>query len=138
MSFILYTGKPDKQEHGFCTNIVLDLCATVPRAINHKVYCDNYFTTIRLQVELEKLGIYTVGTVRPNRLTDLTMKNKKELSSKGRGAMDHRIAEVDGVTLCVTRWYDNNVVNCLSTLHGCESLDSVKRWSSQPKNVYIL
>ncbi|CAF4614156.1 unnamed protein product [Rotaria socialis] len=134
--FILYAGKSDKQEYGFCTNIVLDLCATVPRAINHKVYCDNYFTTIRLQVELKKLGIYTVGTVKPNRLTDLTMKNKKELSSEDRGAMDHRIAEVDGVTLCVTRWYDNNVVNCLSTLHDCEPLYPAERWSSQQKKTY--
>ncbi|CAF1571150.1 unnamed protein product, partial [Rotaria sordida] len=47
--FIFYTGKNDKKKHGFCTDIVLDLCETVPRFINHKVYFDNYFTTIRLQ-----------------------------------------------------------------------------------------
>ncbi|CAF3396410.1 unnamed protein product [Rotaria sp. Silwood2] len=137
--FIFYTGKSDKPEYGFCTNIVLDLRETVPQAINHKVYCDNYFTTIRLHVELKKVGTYVVGTVRPNRLTDLIMKNGKELSSKGRGAMDHRVAEVDGVALCVPRWYDNNVVNCLSTLHGCEPVNSVERWSSkQKKHIQIV
>ncbi|CAF4222863.1 unnamed protein product [Rotaria sordida] len=45
--FIFYAGKNDKKKHGFCTDIVLDLCETVPRFINHKVYFDNYFTTIR-------------------------------------------------------------------------------------------
>jgi hypothetical protein len=79
------------------------------------------------------LGIYAVGTVRTNRLPDLVMKDVKTLEQEGRGSMDHRIAQVDGVELCVTRWYDNNIVNCLSTLHGCESTDLVKRWSSSQK-----
>ncbi|CAF4676307.1 unnamed protein product, partial [Rotaria magnacalcarata] len=136
--FVFYTGKGNKQEHGFCTDIVLDPCETVPRFINHKLYFDNYFTTIRLQVELKKLGIFSVGTVRPNRLLDLTMKTAKDLSSNGRGAMDHRVTEVEGVELCVTRWYDNNVVNCLSTLHGCQPIDSVQRWSSKEKKHVLI
>ena len=82
---------------------------------------------------LKKLGIYTVGAVRPNRLSDIVMKNKKELSYEGRGAMDHRVASVDGVELCATSWYDNNVANCLSTLHSCTPTDLAKRWSSEKK-----
>ncbi|CAF5106279.1 unnamed protein product [Rotaria sp. Silwood1] len=78
--FIFYTGKGNQQQHGFCTDIVLNVCETVPRFANHKVYFDNYFTTIRLQVELKKLGIFSVGTVRPNRLIDLNIKNAKDLS----------------------------------------------------------
>ncbi|CAF1406134.1 unnamed protein product [Rotaria sordida] len=39
--FIFYTDKNDKKKHGFCTDIVLDLCEIVPRFINHKVYFDN-------------------------------------------------------------------------------------------------
>ena len=131
--FIFYTGKADTSQYGFCTDVVLELCQTVPFMINHKVYFDNYFTTIRLQVELMKLGIFAVGTVRRNRLPDLAMKDDKCLSKEGRGSMDHRVADVDGVELCVTRWYDNNTVNCLSTLYGCESIDFVKRWSAKEK-----
>jgi hypothetical protein len=62
--FIFYTGKEGKSKNGFCTQVVLDLCEKVPRSINHKLFCDNFHTTIRLQVELHKLGIYAVGTVR--------------------------------------------------------------------------
>ena len=131
--FIFYVGKGDKPELGFCTNIVIDLCETVPRSSNHKLFCDNYYTTVQLQVELKKLGIFCVGTIRSNRLPGLSMKDVDDLSREGRGAMDHRVAEVDGVQLCATRWFDNNVVNCLSTLHGCESVDSVRRWSTKEK-----
>ena len=131
--FVFYTGKSNKSKYGFCTDIVLDLCETVPPMMNYKLYYDNYFTTIRLQVELMKLGIFSVGTVRANRLPDLTMKDDKRLSSEGRGSMDHRITEIDGIELCATRWYDNNSVNCLSTLYGGESVDLVKRWSAKEK-----
>ncbi|CAF1435480.1 unnamed protein product, partial [Rotaria sordida] len=34
--FIFYTGKNDRKKHEFCTDIVLDLCETVPRFKNHK------------------------------------------------------------------------------------------------------
>ncbi|CAF1500613.1 unnamed protein product [Didymodactylos carnosus] len=62
------------------------------------------------------------------------MKNEKDLSKEGRGSMDHRVAEVDGVELCAVRWYDNKAVNCLSTLYGCQPADSVERWPSKEKS----
>ena len=131
--FIFYTGKGDKTEHGFCTNIVISLCETVPRSIGHQLFCDNFYTTIQLQVELMKLGIFCVGTIRPNRLQSLSMRDGEDLSREGRGSMDYRVAEVDGVQLCATRWFDNNAMNCLSTIHGCEPIDSVRRWSTKEK-----
>ncbi|CAM4740376.1 unnamed protein product [Rotaria magnacalcarata] len=134
--FLFYVGKSDfdTQEQGFCTRVVLELCETVPRSIMHKRFFDNYFTTIKLQVELKKLGIYSVGTVRANHLPGLIIKDEKDLSKEGRGSMDHRVAEVDGVQLCAVRWYDNKAVNCLFTLYGCQPTDLVERWSSKEKN----
>ncbi|CAF4509013.1 unnamed protein product, partial [Didymodactylos carnosus] len=131
--FVFFTGKSGKSEHGFSTKIILQLCETVPHGINHKLYFDNYYTTIQLQVELYKLGIHAVGTIRSNRFVGLVMKNENELSKEGRGAMDHRVTEVDGVRLYITRWYDNNVVNCLSTLYGCHPINLVQRWSPKEK-----
>ena len=131
--FILFTGKQGGSQHGFCTDIVLQLCETVPRSLNHKLYCDNYYTTIRLFVELFKLGVSATGAIRSNRLQGLMMKNEKELTKEGRGSMDHRVAEVNGVELCVTRWFDNSTVNVLSTLHGCDPINPVQRWSKKEK-----
>lgn len=67
--FIFYTGKADKPHYGFCTDVSLELCETVPSMINQKVYFDNYFTIIRLQVELMKKGIFAVDTVRKKSIT---------------------------------------------------------------------
>ncbi|CAF3536949.1 unnamed protein product [Rotaria sp. Silwood1] len=115
--FLFYVGKSDfdTQEQGFCTKVVLELCETVP-------------------LELNKLGIYSVGTVRADRLLGLIVKDEKDLSKEGKESMDHRVAGVDGVELCAVRWYDNKTDNCLSTLYGCQPTDLVERWSSKEKN----
>ncbi|CAF4590981.1 unnamed protein product [Rotaria sp. Silwood2] len=131
--FIFYTGKTNERQNGFCTDIVLKLSETIPKMMNYKLYFDNYFTTIQLEVQLKKLGIFSIGTIRSNRLTDINMKDIKSLKQEGRGSIDYRITQVDGVELCTTRWCDNNIVTCLSTLSGCESIDMVKRWSSSQK-----
>jgi hypothetical protein len=39
--------------------------------MNHKVYYDNWFSTVNLLAELEKMGIQSLGTVRPNRYQDV-------------------------------------------------------------------
>ncbi|CAF1455356.1 unnamed protein product [Rotaria magnacalcarata] len=131
--FIFYSAKANEPQYGFCTDIVLKLCETIPKMMNYKLYFDNYFTTIQLEVQLKKLGIFSIGTIRSNRLANINMKDIKSLKEGGRGSIDYRIIQVDGVELCATRWYDNNIVTCLSTLSGCESIDMVKRWSSSQK-----
>lgn len=81
----------------------------------------------------KKLGIFSAGTVLSNRLPDLVMKDEKTPKREGRGSMGHCITHVDGVKLCVTRRFDDNVINLLSTLSGCEPKDSVKRWPANEK-----
>ena len=63
---------------------------------------------------MKKLDSYSVDRVRANRLPGSIMKDENDLSKEGRGSMDHRVAEVDGVQLCAVRWYDDKAVNCLS------------------------
>lgn len=58
--FISYTGKADESEYEFCTNIIIKLSVTVPRMMNYKLHFDNYSATIRLQVELKNLEIFSV------------------------------------------------------------------------------
>ncbi len=55
-------------------------------------------------MELHKLlGIYVIGTVRSDQLSDLVMKSNTDLSKKGRHAMEHHIAEIDGVQVCAKK-----------------------------------
>ncbi len=58
-------GEPDL---GASSNIVLQLAQTIPSGANHLVYHDNWFTSINLMSYLTKRDIYSLGTVRQNRL----------------------------------------------------------------------
>lgn len=88
--FVFYTGKADKTQYDFGIDVTLELCKNVPQNINYKLYFDNYFTTIQLQIELKKLGIFSGGTVRSSRLTDIVMKDEKTL--KNRRSMFHGLS----------------------------------------------
>ena len=75
--FVFRNSEANKTEHGFYSGIILELREAVSPMMNYKVYCDNYFTTIQLQVKLKRLGIFSIGTVRRHRFPDLVMKDAK-------------------------------------------------------------
>jgi hypothetical protein len=63
----LYTGK---EEHSFCLpdvgisgNVVIRLSQIISKQKVHKLYFDNWFTSVKLLVELEKQGTQCLGTV---------------------------------------------------------------------------
>ena len=72
-------GFPDIGASG---NIVLQLAQIVPKMKNYKLFCDNWFTSIPLLHELAKIGIQYLGTVRPNRLPNISMPNEKKRKRK--------------------------------------------------------
>ncbi|XP_049764371.1 piggyBac transposable element-derived protein 4-like [Schistocerca cancellata] len=49
------------------------------------------------------------------------------MKKNGRGSMEEKIATVDGVQLSVVSWFDNKVVNTLSTYIGCKPEGEIKR-----------
>lgn len=49
-------------------NFVIILLRNVPMKLNHKLYFDNYYTSIQLIAEVNKQGIFSLGTVRKNRV----------------------------------------------------------------------
>ena len=67
-------GQPDIKASG---NIVLRLLSSIPRNVWHKIYCDNWFTSVALQTTLSKQGIACLGTVRSNCLSGCTFPRDK-------------------------------------------------------------
>ena len=47
--------------------VVAKLCVDLPRNVGHKVFFDNWFTTIDFTLYFKKEGTLAVGTVRINR-----------------------------------------------------------------------
>lgn len=127
---ILPDGFPDL---GVSSNVVLRLTQTVPRHINHKIFFDNWFNSVPLQIYLTKQGLLPLGTVRINRVPNSNMPKESELKKNGRGAMVEKVATIDGTKISVVSWYDNKLVNLLSTYAGSMPTVEVKRFSKKDK-----
>lgn len=129
-SNIYPSGAPDL---GVSSNVVSRLVNTVPRHVGHKIFFDNWFNSINLQVYLYKNGLLPLGTVRLNRVPNAEMPSEKDLKKIGRGAMVEKVATVDDVKLSIVSWYDNKVVNLLSAFVGSEPVSTKRRYFRKDK-----
>jgi len=126
----MYDTEPDCEAS---ENVVIRMSRSVPRNIGYKVFYDNYFTGVDLQVYLAKNGIHSVRTVRFNKLPSCTLMTKAQLKKEGRGAIDEKTVVVDGIHLSAVRWHDNKAVTLLSTFAGLEPISEVSRWNNKSK-----
>ena len=62
----VYTGKENSAEKGLGIRVVKDLTRPI-KDKHHHVYCDNFFTSLKLLEDLEKEGTYVCGTTRVDR-----------------------------------------------------------------------
>ena len=136
--FYIYTGKQDQSENDTpyshlqkSAQVVARLCETLPTHANHKLYFDNWFTTLALLVYLKKNGISSCGTVRTNRLQGCPLLSNKELKKLGRGSLDFKSDMNSG--LIVVKWMDNGPVHVASNYLGIQPLGSVQRWCPDRK-----
>ena len=61
----------------------MQLASVIPKNQGHTLYFDNWFTSVNLLVELEKIGIHSLGTVRRNRIRGCVFSSENELKPKG-------------------------------------------------------
>ncbi|KAJ8942814.1 hypothetical protein NQ318_022828 [Aromia moschata] len=70
----IYTGAgdntilPNTPDLGAASNVVVRLSQHIPNFVNHILYFDNFYTSLGLLVYLRSRGIYSLGTVRINRV----------------------------------------------------------------------
>lgn len=81
--FYLYAGKNETLETEYeglqkCSIVVARLCKHLPEHKSHKLFFDNWFTTLSLLKHLKLEDIHTAGTIRANRIRNCPM-----LSNKG-------------------------------------------------------
>ena len=114
--FVAYTGKitpvddlavPDL---GPSFNVVLQLAHSIPPNKNHKLFFDNWFTSLWLLTYLASQGIWCYGTVQVRRLPSLKFKLDSDLCEEGRGSKDIWKAEIDGITVAAIKWQDTRSV----------------------------
>lgn len=137
---VVYQGSStlsvDLQEKYSATNgLVVHLAGRIPEHEGHKLYCDNYFTSLPLLQELLEKGVFVAGTIRANRLETCPLKSEKQLNLCGRGIADSYVTEVKKIV--VVQWYDNKSVNMASNFVAIEPEDEVKRWDRK-KGAYVM
>ena len=144
--FALYSGKRDttdiQREHGLGYRVVHEMSRDLV-GLNHCLYFDRFFTSVKLVEHLKDDGIYACATMMTNRKgTPLALKVPKgtlrrNLPNRG----DSMAFQKDAVT--VTAWNDNNVVVIAHThlpspgdLVTCErQIGREKRIIPQPKAI---
>ena len=86
-------------------------------------------------MELEKIGIHSLGTVRRNRLRGCVFSSEKELKAKGRGTFEEKTTVVDNIKLRATVWLDNRAVTLLTTFVPANPAQQVERYDRKHKAI---
>lgn len=137
--FEIYTGVEaalldTEEDFGASSNVVLRLCRSVPANVNHKLFCDNYYTGLPLFACLHKKGIQALGTIRRNRIINNPVKpiNKQKMK-EARGTMSEYISQYQTCPFICTEWKDNKHVVMLSTYVGREPQEITRRYNRSTK-----
>lgn len=142
--FEVYTGKENEPSSrkdgepdlGASSNIVVRLSRNIKRNVAHKLYFDNYYTYLDLVVWLSTQGIYSLGTIRRNRMPNCKMPTDKDIKSKTRGTSVEMVTTHEGVDVSCVVWLDNKIVLRLYTLAGVNPLGTIRRYD-RPMKKYI-
>ncbi|MCL4149497.1 UNVERIFIED_CONTAM: hypothetical protein GTU68_003642 [Idotea baltica] len=125
-------GEPDL---GASSNIVLQLAKTIPVGANYLLFYDNWFTAPHLMANLAKKQIYSLGTVRQNRLKGVTsvLPSDKEMMKKARGSYVEAVASYDGEELRALKWYDTRCVTLLTSFSSASPLSKCNRYDKKAR-----
>lgn len=132
--FFPYTGKiepvnnPNVPDLNPSANSVLHLAECIPPFKNHKLYFDNWFTSLPLIDHLASRGIWCTGTVRHNRLPCLTFRSDKHLQAHGRGSYDEWESTFENNKVTAIKWFDNKSVHLASTFATSSPVDKCSRY----------
>lgn len=115
----------EKQNFGFCNQVVISLSKTVTNPAYSVLYFDNYFSSPDLMHYLRnKKGMLALGTLRSNRSRQYEIKSDKELRQQGRGSFCQKIDNINKVT--IVKWYDNKSVLMCSSYCDAYPLSTIK------------
>lgn len=116
----------EKQNFGFCNQVVISLSKTVTNPAYSVLYYDNYFSSPDLMHYLrDKKGMLALGTLRSNRSRQYEIKSDKELRQQGRGSFCQKIDNINKVT--IVKWYDNKSVLMCSSYCDAYPLSTIKK-----------
>lgn len=124
------TSEPDL---GASANVVVRLARVIPINLRHKLFFDNYYTTLPLLVYLKKRNILSLGTVSRNRLKNVMLPDDSLLMKKPRGTTAHCVSKVRGIDIVAVTWKDTKILSLLSTFAAVDPVVKVSRFDRKQK-----
>ncbi|XP_036322223.1 piggyBac transposable element-derived protein 3-like [Rhagoletis pomonella] len=85
--------------------------------VNHIIYFDNFYTSLPLLVLLKSKGIYSLGTIKRERIPNCKLPSDKESKMK-RGEVIEYVGSAYGVDMTTIQWKDTKNVCLASTYVG--------------------
>lgn len=114
---------PEAPVLGCTANVVVRLSKTIPVFAHHILYFDNFYTSLPLLVYLRARGIYSLGTVRLNRISNFKLPDDKEIAIEARGYSTEYVGKAYGVDIYNVLWKDSKNVRLASTYVGTKPFD---------------
>lgn len=142
-NFEIYTGNENKEDEriihgepdfGATGNTVVRMTRIIPENVHHKLFFDNYYTSLPVMIYLEKKGIHTVGTFRRNRFPNVCLTDDRILMKKDRGYSEECFTVVEDVPISAVAWRDNKIVHVSSTFVGELEKNVVSRFDKKKKD----
>lgn len=141
--FGLYTGQENQNKYRLpsepdlmaSSNVVVRFSRIIPESKNHRVFFNNYYTTIPLLAFMAKKGIHTLGIVRRNILTNCQFISEKIMNNKARGTAFEYIIVFYDIPFTSVVWKDNKIVTLLSSYCGILPKNSINRFDKKTKRI---
>lgn len=130
--FAVYVGNEQtcpQYNLGFSGDTVAHLCEDLAPDVNYKIFCDNWFTSLKWFGFLKERGLWATGVVRSDRTYHAPLQTEVELKRQGRGSFDS-VLDTKNALVAVT-WLDNKPITMLSAVYSTEPLGVCSRWSKQ-------
>lgn len=105
----------------------------IPRNKFHKLYFDNYYTSIPVIGYLAQHDIHSLGIVRRNRIPRCKDPSEKDCNKMKRGESGKFFSDYEGTSISNVGWKDNKTVTFLSSFIGIEPVTMVSRFDKKKK-----
>ncbi|XP_063627513.1 piggyBac transposable element-derived protein 3-like [Cydia splendana] len=141
--FLIYGGEDTFRYHAFTeeedcmglgAKVVIALSQSIQLPACKVLYFDNFFTSLELIHHMRnEYGIFSLGTIRSNRLREANKKlpTDKNLKKKGRGA--HAQVVSNESNIAIVKWFDNKCVTAASSYVDAHPSHNVLRYNKATK-----
>ena len=135
-----YMGKQDSTQKylGASGDVVMRLAEIIPKNENHKLFYDNWFSSMDLLCELQKNGIYVLSTFLPRRIPSIQFPTDSQMKRDGRESVVEKQCNMDGITVSAVKWFDNRGVHLLSNFVGSTPLAEISRYDRKSQENTML